>query len=317
MIEGKHFRSAEGRRRTVAEAITRYLEEEIPKKRDGGMHRSYLPWWKEAIGGVKLADVTPALLVECRSRLSKEPFKRARPLAPRTSLKKGEKPREFKRSRSTVTKYLACFRHVFTVARKEWHWASHNPFDGVSMPGGSNGRIRYLSTDERAALLKQTAQVPTLHTFVVLALSTACRAGELTNLRWRDVDLAEGRLLFRRTKNDEPRVAWLHGEALRLLTEHARVRPLDGERRVFESAKGNKYDYREGFDAAVAAAGIVNFRFHDLRHSAATYLAMEGATEAQLRAIGGWKSGTVRKYVHIAAQDAKDVVAKMNQKILG
>lgn len=72
--------------------------------------------------------------------------------------------------------------------------------------------MRYLSTEERAALLEQTAKDRTLHTFVILALSTACRAGELLKLAWRDVDFEEGRLLFRQTKSDEPRQAWLSGE---------------------------------------------------------------------------------------------------------
>jgi hypothetical protein len=54
-----------------------------------------------------------------------------------------------------------------------------------------------------------------------------------------------------------------------------------------------------------------------LRHSAATYLAREGATEQQLKAIGGWKSNVVSRYVHLAAEDAKAVVERMNNKILG
>jgi integrase len=317
MIEGKHFRHVEARRRTLGEAIDRYTQEELPKKRDGSMHRARLPWWKKHAGDVKLADVTPALIGELRGKLSREPFIRAKPDAARTSLEKGEKPKEYKRSDKTVNRFLAVLSHVFTIARKEWRWMNHNPMDGVSKLREGSGRVRYLSTEERAALLKQTAANATLHTFVVIALSTACRAGELLNLTWRDVDLTEGRLLFGKTKNDQPRVAWLHGEALRLIIEHARVRPIDSTRRVFESPTSSKYDYLTPFKKAVAAAEIQNFRFHDLRHSAATYLAMEGATEAQLRAIGGWKSGVVRKYVHIAATDARDVVAKMNRKILG
>jgi integrase len=206
---------------------------------------------------------------------------------------------------------------VFTIARREWQWLEHNPFDGVSMGRDGPGRVRHLSAEERAALLVQTANDPQLHTFVVLALSTACRAGELVNLRWRDLDLSEGRLLIRRAKNDEPRIAWLHGEALRLSKKHATVRPLDSERRVFESPTGARYDYLTAFKAALQTAGIGDFRFHDLRHTAATELARLGATEAQLRAIGGWKSGVVRKYVHIAALDARDVLARMNAKILG
>src|ERR1700684_4420600 len=62
MIEGRHFRSAEARRRTVAQAINRYVLQELPKKRAGNMHRNNLPWWSAKIGHLKLADVTPAVL---------------------------------------------------------------------------------------------------------------------------------------------------------------------------------------------------------------------------------------------------------------
>jgi integrase len=68
---------------------------------------------------------------------------------------------------------------------------------------------------------------------------------------------------------------------------------------------------------ACETAGIEGFRFHDLRHSAATYLAREGASEQQLKAIGGWKSGVVSRYVHLAGTETRDVVQRMNEKILG
>ncbi|MGH8271886.1 MAG: tyrosine-type recombinase/integrase, partial [Gammaproteobacteria bacterium] len=68
---------------------------------------------------------------------------------------------------------------------------------------------------------------------------------------------------------------------------------------------------------ACVSAGIEGFRFHDLRHSAATYLAREGASEQQLKAIGGWKSGVVSRYVHLAATETRDIVQKMNERILG
>jgi integrase len=71
------------------------------------------------------------------------------------------------------------------------------------------------------------------------------------------------------------------------------------------------------FKGAIKAAGIVDFRFHDLRHTAATALAREGASEQQLKAIGGWKSGVVSRYVHIAGTDAKELLRKMNRKVVG
>ena len=54
-----------------------------------------------------------------------------------------------------------------------------------------------------------------------------------------------------------------------------------------------------------------------LRHTAASWFASQGATEQQLRAIGGWKSAVVSRYVHLAAKDTRDLVAKMNAQMLG
>jgi len=316
MIEGRHFRSVEARRRTLGEAIDRYLEEELPKKRNGSTSRSNLPWWKKQLGHLKLADVTPAILVEHRGKLARETFTRAKSDSARTTVRKGDLPNRHSRSAATVNRYLAALSHVFTVARKEWHWVSHNPFDGVGKLHESRGRVRFLSEEERTALLRETVKDPVLHTFVVLALSTAARAGELWNLTWQDVDLKDGRLLFRITKNATPRMAWLHAEAKRLLAEHGTVRRL-GNNWVFVSPTGRRYRYEKVFRAACEAAGIEGFRFHDLRHSAATYLAREGASEQQLKAIGGWKSGVVSRYVHLAATETRDIVQKMNEKILG
>jgi integrase len=176
--------------------------------------------------------------------------------------------------------------------------------------------MRYLSTDERDRLLKETTKDPTLHLLVVLALSTAARAGELLSLLWRDVDTKEGRVIFRNTKNTEPRVAWLLGEALKLMKRRARKK-TDPETKVFSGPSGATYDYATPFKEAVRAAAIADFRFHDLRHTAATALAREGASEQQLKVIGGWKSGIVSRYVHIASTDAKELLRRMNKKVVG
>ena len=317
MIEGRHFRSAEARRRTLAEAIDRYLEREVPKLRDGRMHTSTLPWWREKLGRFKLCDITPALIAQYRDKLAAEPYRRARPGAKRSSLKAGERAREFKRKPNTVNNYLVPLGRMFSVARREWRWITHNPMEGVAKLPASPGRVRYLSEDERQRLLAETAKDPQLHALAVLALSTAARAGELMGLTWRDVDLTDGRVLLRKTKNTQPRVIWVHGEALRLLKEHGKDHRLDDDPVFLGAAPGSRYDYHTPFKAACAAASVRDFRFHDLRHSAATYLAREGATEHQLKVIGGWKSNVVSRYVHLAAEDAKAVLERMNAKILG
>lgn len=312
MIEGRHFRFVEARRRTLGDAIQRYLEEQVPKKRDGRMHRACLPYWRDNIGTLKLAEVTPAVVAEHRDKLARGTYQRAKPKAKYSVVKGAAK--QFQRSPSTVNRYLACLSHVFTVARREWHWIGHNPTDGVSKLEEGTGRVRTLTDDERKALLVETTKNLTLHLFVMLALTTACRAGELLKLTWSDVDLKSGRLLFQQTKNTQPRTAWIQGTTLELLKGHAKVRKLAGGS-VFENSHGGLYDYYKPFRTALAAANILDFRFHDLRHTAATYLAQQGATEQQLRAIGGWKSGIVSRYVHLAAEDSKLATKRLAERI--
>ncbi len=317
MIEGRHFRSAEARRRKIGEAIERYSVD-IVASRNGESRKksnSYLNWWKAHIGKLRLAEVTSAVLVENRSKLLAERFSRARPDSKFSEVDANQQ-RWFTRSPATVNRYMAALSHVFTIARREWHWMSHNPFDGISKFKESKGSIRFLKADERRRLLAETAKDQTLHLFTVLALSTACRAGELLKLIWRDVDLEDKRLLFREPKNGQTRTAWLHGEAYALLKKQAEGAHEETER-VFRNASGGVYDYHVAFEAACSKAAVTDFRFHDLRHSAATYLAREGASEQQLRAIGGWKSSIVSRYVHIAAEDARSVVRRMNRRILG
>jgi integrase len=325
MIEGRHFKDAAARRRTVGEAIDRYVKEEVPRKRGGGgMHTTALRWWKEKIGDIRLSAVTPDILVDQRSKLAAEKYARATPGTAKSTLEAGEAAPLYARSPSTVNRYMECMSHVFTVARREWRWnLSSNPFSDISKLREDNGRTRFLSDDERKRLLAETAKDPQLHVLVTLALATAARAGELVGLTWADVDLRkkDARLLFHVTKNAQPRTVWVHGGALKLLREH-HARRDESVAAVFPGAKGKdgqpgRYDYIKPFKEAVKVAKVEPFTFHCLRHSAATYLAMQGATEQQLRAIGGWKSGVVSRYVHLAAEDAKDAMLALANKLDG
>jgi integrase len=313
-IEGKYLPGDAAKRRTFGEAIDLYTEDELPKKRGKAyMHRAALAWWKDALGDRKLGDITTPLLMRAQKQLARSTYTRAQPDSPRSKVAEA---REYPRSGATVNRYFAVGKRVFNVARKAWGLKKmFNPFDDVDKLTESKGRIRYLSDDEREALLKETAKDAVLHAFVVIALSTACRAGELRKLKWQDVDLPRGLVTFQETKNDEPRSVWLHGDALKLLREHAKVRKLRGVH-VFENASGRGlYDYRKGFMKAVAAAKLEGVVFHVLRHTSATYLAQAGVTERQLRAIGGWKSNAADVYVHLAADEQREALERLAERL--
>jgi integrase len=311
MHEGRHFRGSAARRYTLADAIKRYSEE-YPGK-DAGQ----LKTWSDRIGTTRLHAVTPDLIAEVRGELARGHYQRSDPSSKRTSLANGDIPRQFKRAGTTVNRYLAALSHVFTVARKEWRWVSTNPVLDVSKLPEGKARDKVLTADERAALFAETSKDPTLHTFVVVALSTAARAGELIGLVWDDVDLTEGKLTFRDTKNGTTRSAWLVGEAKRLVSTLAEIKH-EGTDPVFRNTSGRgKYQYHKLFKEAVKAAGISGLVFHGLRHTAASWLAGNGATEQQLRAIGGWKSNVVSRYVHLAAHDTRATVEKLAQRVFG
>ena len=209
IVEGRGIPGAEARRRTLADAVDQYLTEKLPTLRSPGMHSAALAWWKERIGKMKLADITAAIIVRQRAILLREKFTRADPDAKRSSLKEGEAPKEFTRTAATANRYVAVLSSCLSACRREWHWTHSNPCEEIAKLPERPNRARVLTPAERKALLAATLTEPTLHLFTTMALSTACRAGELVKLRWQDVDLDQGQVVFRDTKNGQARSAWL------------------------------------------------------------------------------------------------------------
>jgi len=141
---------------------------------------------------------------------------------------------------------------------------------------------------------------------------------ELLSLTWPDIDLKRGVITLRETKNGETRILPLTGHALDFMRQHAKVRCLDTSL-VFPSRTGDKpYGIRDAFEYAVQRAGIVDFRFHDLRHSAASYLAISGASLAEIAEVLGHKSlEMARHYTHLSDARTTRVVERMNTAIFG
>jgi integrase len=157
----------------------------------------------------------------------------------------------------------------------------------VTKPREPRGRVRFLSDQERHRLLGACRESlnPSLHTIVVLALSTGARRGELLTLHWSDVDLKRGTLTFQEAKNRERRTVPLTGQALNLMHQHAKVRRLHTSL-VFPDPTGTRpANIRSSWQGARKRAGIEDFHFHDLRHSAASYLAMSGASVMEIAEV--------------------------------
>lgn len=298
--EGRHFKNVEAKRHTLADLVERYLENCNPSSD----YKRQLNYWKDAIGHYTLADVTPALITEQRDKLSSE-----------------KTYRKTKRSSSTVNRYLAALSTAFTTAVKEWGWLEDNPLRRVSKLKEPRGRVRFLSDDERPRFLEACKQSDNkdLYLAVVLALSTGARQMEIMNLRWKHVDLDRGMITLLETKNNEPRGIALQGHALKLMRERNKVRRIDTDL-IFPGKRHSDkpIDLRDPFEKALKQAGIEDFHWHDLRHSAASYLAMGGASLAEIAEILGHKTlQMVKRYAHLSESHTSKVVARMNEKIFG
>jgi integrase len=167
-------------------------------------------------------------------------------------------------------------------------WIKENPLNFVSKLKEPNGRIRYLSDEERENLLIacQDSKNPYLHTIVILALSTGMRLGEILNLPWSNVDFKHQRIILEETKNGERRQVPLKGKALELLQQLQNQHILCSKLLFPSKYYFNKpTDIRSAWENALKRASIKNFRFHDLRHSCASYLAMNGCSIVEIAVV--------------------------------
>ena len=296
--QGKHLPSREAKRRTVRDLLERYKETEIPKKKDQVNTLRQVNFWIAELGDIRLLHLSRAAIVEIRDKLAKD------------------------KAPATVNRYLAALSHACTMAEREWEWMESNPLRKVSRLSESAGRVRYLSDDERKRLLEavKDGQHPHLYAIVLIALTSGARRGEILGLRWKDVDLVSKRAVLHDTKNKERRTLTLVPQVVNELKKLQKVRRIDDDLIFVDSDTGkHRYFYFEkDWRLARDKAELDNFRFHDLRHSCASYLAMNGATTAEIAAVLGHKTlAMVKRYSHLSDEHVRGIVERTALKVLG
>jgi integrase len=282
--------------------VDRFLSSTLLTKEQREHQGLHLERWKTELGHYALADVTPNLITDIKDKLLSEIT-----------------PKGTTRSPATVARYMSSLSAVFTLAVNEWQWLDDSPMRKVKKPKESRGRVRFLDDTERNRLLStcKESSNKSLYLCVVLALATGMRQGELMGLQWQDVNLKDGYLILHETKNGERRRVSLSGLALELLNNHAKVRRLDTQL-LFPSLKeANKpIDLRTPWETVLKRAEINDFHWHDLRHCTASYLAMNGASLAEIAEVLGHKTlAMVKRYAHLSDGHVSSVVASMNTKI--
>ena len=209
-------------------------------------------------------------------------------------------------SNNTVRLELAFLSVVFEQSRKEWGLAVSNPVRQIRMPKPGKPRTRRLEAGEEEALLKActSSGAHYLHSFVVLAVETGMRFGELAGVLCKHVDFHKRTIYLPDTKNGQARTVPLSTRALAAI----QILPRSITGRLFTVKPGS---IRSAFLIAVQKAkafspeGILqNLRFHDLRHEAVTRLFEKGLNPIEVGMVSGHKTlSMLQRYTHLRSKE--------------
>jgi integrase len=279
---------------TLAAAAERYLGLKV-RKRTIAEDKRTLEHLKAAFGAkTLLAEITAERIIEYK----------AERLAATRKIGEMEKPL----SAAAVNRPLAILRHLLRLARDEWDVLDEVP--KIRTEKEPQGRLRWLTQEEATNLLaacrkSKNKALPDLAEF---SMFTGVRRGEALGLTWDRVDRARGVIRLELTKSGHRREVPLSSNADAVLAR--RWRP-EAKGYVFGSRNWNSF--RSAWEAALDAAGIESFRFHDLRHTFASWLVQRGRTLKEVQeALGHQTISMTMRYSHLAPDHLRAAVAVLD-----
>lgn len=198
---------------------------------------------------------------------------------------------------ATIRREVCVLKHLLSRS-VEWEIIPINPAQGIKPPKPPAGRLRYLQPTELRTLLDICPNW--LRPIVGLAVSTGMRRSEILGLRWLDIDSSNSCLMLPQTKNGEGRIVYLNKSAMGILESLPRPDGAKATDLLFPNIEPAQVSV--AFCRVCRKVGIEDFRFHDLRHTAASWLRMQGAdihTVAQL--LGHKDLRMAIRYQHLSA----------------
>ncbi len=214
-------------------------------------------------------------------------------------------------SPATVNRALAVLKSMFNRAIA-WEKADSNPCRVVKLFKENNQRLRFLEKEEIVKLLANCNKH--LRSIVVLALNTGMRKGEILNLKWHDIDIKRGIIYILDSKNGEKREIPINEQ---VKTALIRTRKHPDSPYIFCNKDGDPYgDIKKSFFTALKKAGIIDFHFHDLRHTFASQLVMAGVDLNTVRELMGHKSLEMTlRYSHLSPDHKKRAVDILSKRM--
>lgn len=263
-----------------------------------------LEYWCGAFGKLRLADITPDKINKQVKKLLDEETPRFTTPATGDAELDAKRVRA-KRSGPTVNRYIAALSSCLSYGVK-LEWIERNPCERIIKPKENAGRTRFLDEEELPLLRDACRKHEDLYLALVLSLTTGARQEEIMSLRYGQLDFKRRVITLEKTKNGDKRSLGLVGEAFELLEARAKVRNLTDDR-IFPPTKLAKkatyLDLRQPWEKAIKESGIKDFHWHDLRHTAASHLAMSGVSLVEIAKILGHRTlSMVLRYAHLSPE---------------
>jgi len=270
------------RSHTLTDLLKRYAAEVVPGKRSADRELYMLRViFRHPIARVSLQLLTATEIAKYRDD--------------RLSLVKGD----------TVRRELAIVRHCIEVARNEWGFVlPSNPVQQVKMPRAGNPREGRAHRGELEKLLKacEASRCRWLPAVIQLAVETGMRRSELLAMRWDDLDLKARTVVLRNTKNGFPRTVPLSTRALNVIEDTPRSGPT-----VFAISANA---VRLAWERLRRRAGVLELRFHDLRHEAVSRFFERGLNVPEVAMISGHRD--LRMLFRYTHPKPEEVAAKLS-----
>jgi len=311
---------------TIDQVIDEYSRYVLPGLRDQNRPSS-LKWWREQIGHIRLADLDTKTI---REHLNAYKNGQARSYQGRNldgtpimkTLKRPRSPASYNRMRAAlgaVLNYAKDEADIIVdgeIITREPYLKGGSPMKDVRVLKENNQHVRFLDDDERTRLLEaaKTCSWDKMRLLILMAIMTGGRKSELLGITWDQIDWENRRYFLEVTKNGEKRFLNFPPNLIEELKKHREV----GNGLVFPSPRkpGKPYDFTKVWRQLLKDADIQNFRWHDLRHTAASYFVQNGKTlEETAQHLGHQDPKTTKRYAHLddgtKQRNADDVAAKI------
>lgn len=256
-----------------------------------------LAWWMNHCGGEKVLQFGTVRLREARELLGNG------------------------HAAGTVNRYLSALRSCWNWGRAAQYIPAEKVWPTRLFRTEPRERVRFLNDAELTAVMDAARlHAPWMHAAVMVSLATGLRQGELLRLEWKDIDFDRKTVTVLISKNTKRRIVHLPTPAVDALRTLRRG-GLVGQRLVFLDGNGEPADksfLTFHWNKVRTAAKLTDFRWHDLRHSYASFLAQNGASLVEIGSVLGHSSPSITaKYSHLVAGRPVTGADKLAEKLSG